>query len=112
MTLNIARARFEPRHRCGPIPKERCRLGQRWGAAAAGRWQDEVGIGFPIITDPATGGSMIDVANPYMGPTDFKLDAWIPIKIGGVDLSINRAVFYLVLASALTIWALVASTAG
>lgn len=38
---------------------------------------------------------------------EFKLDAWIPIKIGGVDVSINRAVFYLLLASALTILAMV-----
>jgi F-type H+-transporting ATPase subunit a len=38
---------------------------------------------------------------------EFRLDAWIPIEIGGIDLSINRAVFYLVLASALTIWVLV-----
>jgi F-type H+-transporting ATPase subunit a len=34
---------------------------------------------------------------------EFKLDAWIPIKIGNIDLSINRAVFYLLLASGLTI---------
>jgi F-type H+-transporting ATPase subunit a len=46
--------------------------------------------------------------NEEFQPQDeFKLDAWIPIKIGGIDLSINRAVFYLVLASALTIWVLV-----
>jgi F-type H+-transporting ATPase subunit a len=46
--------------------------------------------------------------NEHFQPQDeFKLDAWIPIKIGGVDLSINRAVFYLALASALTIWVLV-----
>jgi F-type H+-transporting ATPase subunit a len=34
---------------------------------------------------------------------EFKLDAWIPIKIGSIDLSVNRAVFYLLLASGLTI---------
>ena len=34
---------------------------------------------------------------------EFKLEAWIPIKIGGIDLSINRAVFYLLLATGLTI---------
>lgn len=34
---------------------------------------------------------------------EFKLDAWIPIKIGSIDLSINRAVFYLLLATGLTI---------
>ncbi|MGH2982826.1 MAG: F0F1 ATP synthase subunit A, partial [Solirubrobacterales bacterium] len=35
---------------------------------------------------------------------EFKLEPWIPIHIGGVDLSITKAVLYLVLASALTIW--------
>ena len=38
---------------------------------------------------------------------EFKLDPWVSIKLGGVDLSINRAVFYLVLASALTTWVMV-----
>ncbi len=35
---------------------------------------------------------------------EFKLDPWISIHIGGIDLSINKAVFYVLLASALTIW--------
>jgi F-type H+-transporting ATPase subunit a len=34
---------------------------------------------------------------------EFKLDDWIPIKIGGLDLSINRAVLYLFLAAAATV---------
>jgi F-type H+-transporting ATPase subunit a len=34
---------------------------------------------------------------------EFKLEEWIGIHIGGVDLSINKAVVYLILASALTI---------
>jgi F-type H+-transporting ATPase subunit a len=38
---------------------------------------------------------------------EFKLEPWIPIKIGGIDLSINKFVLYLVLASALTIWVMV-----
>jgi F-type H+-transporting ATPase subunit a len=38
---------------------------------------------------------------------EFKLDPWISIKVGSLDLSINRAVFYLILASALTIWVMV-----
>jgi F-type H+-transporting ATPase subunit a len=43
--------------------------------------------------------------NDEFKPQDeFKLHAWIPIHIGGIDLSINRAVLYLVLASALTVW--------
>jgi F-type H+-transporting ATPase subunit a len=38
---------------------------------------------------------------------EFKLEPWISLKIGSVDLSVNRAVFYLALASALTIWVMV-----
>ncbi|HEX8753618.1 MAG TPA: F0F1 ATP synthase subunit A, partial [Solirubrobacterales bacterium] len=38
---------------------------------------------------------------------EFKLEPWISIHIGGVDLSINKAVFYLILASALTIFTMV-----
>jgi F-type H+-transporting ATPase subunit a len=38
---------------------------------------------------------------------EFKLDAWIPIKLGSIDLSVNRAVFYLLLASGLTITTMV-----
>ena len=34
---------------------------------------------------------------------EFKLPAWVHLKLGPVDLSINRAVFYLALASVLTI---------
>jgi F-type H+-transporting ATPase subunit a len=37
---------------------------------------------------------------------EFKLDNWITIKIGGLDLSINRAVLYLWLAAGLTIFAM------
>jgi F-type H+-transporting ATPase subunit a len=35
---------------------------------------------------------------------EFKLEEWIGIHIGGVDLSVNKAVVYLLLASGLTIW--------
>ncbi len=37
---------------------------------------------------------------------EFKLEPWISIHIGSLDLSINKAVFYLLLASALTIAAM------
>jgi F-type H+-transporting ATPase subunit a len=39
----------------------------------------------------------------YKPQNEFKLDPWISIKIGAVDMSINKAVLYLVLASAATI---------
>jgi F-type H+-transporting ATPase subunit a len=38
---------------------------------------------------------------------EFKLEPWISIHLAGVDLSINKAVLYLVLASALTIGVMV-----
>jgi F-type H+-transporting ATPase subunit a len=34
---------------------------------------------------------------------EFKLDPWITLKIGGVDMSINKGVFYLFLACTLTV---------
>ncbi len=37
---------------------------------------------------------------------EFKLEPWVDINLAGIDLSINKAVFYLVLASALTILAM------
>src|SRR5918996_5100722 len=42
----------------------------------------------------------------FQPQNEFKLDAWIELKIGGIDLSINKAVFYLLLASGLTIGAM------
>ena len=36
----------------------------------------------------------------FQPQNEFRLDPWIEIKIGGIDLSINKAVLYLVLASA------------
>jgi F-type H+-transporting ATPase subunit a len=38
---------------------------------------------------------------------EFRLEPWIELNIGGLDLSINRAVFYLFLACALTVGAMV-----
>jgi F-type H+-transporting ATPase subunit a len=39
----------------------------------------------------------------FQPQNEFKLDPWISLNIGGVDLSINKAVLYLVLASVATI---------
>ena len=38
----------------------------------------------------------------YQPQNEFKLDPWISIKLGGIDLSINKAVLYLFLAAAFT----------
>jgi F-type H+-transporting ATPase subunit a len=39
----------------------------------------------------------------FQPQNEFKLDPWIEIDIAGIDFSINKAVLYLVLASALTV---------
>ncbi len=41
--------------------------------------------------------------NEFKPQNEFMLDAWIPIHLGSIDLSINKAVLYLALASAATI---------
>jgi F-type H+-transporting ATPase subunit a len=41
--------------------------------------------------------------NAYQPQNEFKLDPWIKIQLGGIDLSINKAVLYLFLAAAFTI---------
>jgi F-type H+-transporting ATPase subunit a len=43
----------------------------------------------------------------FQPQNEFKLENWIPIHIGPLDMSINRAVLYLLLASALTIFCMV-----
>jgi F-type H+-transporting ATPase subunit a len=63
-------------------------------------------IGFGIYI----GGAIILLAafgsegenDEFQPQEEFRLEPWIEINIGGLDLSINRAVFYLFLACALT----------
>jgi F-type H+-transporting ATPase subunit a len=43
----------------------------------------------------------------YKPQNEFKLDPWVSLKIGGIDMSINKAVLYLFLASALTVAAMI-----
>ncbi|HEX2359306.1 MAG TPA: F0F1 ATP synthase subunit A [Solirubrobacterales bacterium] len=43
----------------------------------------------------------------FQPQNEFKLEAWVPIKIAGIDASINKAVLYLFLASGLTIFTMV-----
>jgi F-type H+-transporting ATPase subunit a len=39
----------------------------------------------------------------FQPQNEFKLEPWVSLELGGLDLSINKAVLYLVIASALTI---------
>jgi F-type H+-transporting ATPase subunit a len=43
----------------------------------------------------------------FQPQNEFKLEPWVSIHLGGLDLSINKAVLYLVLASSLTIFTMV-----
>ena len=43
----------------------------------------------------------------FQPQNEFKLEPWISLHLGGIDLSINKAVLYLILASALTIFTMV-----
>jgi F-type H+-transporting ATPase subunit a len=43
----------------------------------------------------------------FQPQNEFKLEPWIDIHIGGIDFSVNKAVFYLVLASVLTVLTMV-----
>ena len=64
-----------------------------------------IGVGLYLLI---TIGLLIVLGNEgkndaFQPQNEFKLDPWIEINIAGIDLSINKAVFYLALASALTI---------
>src|SRR5947209_16513952 len=45
--------------------------------------------------------------NEYQPQNEFKLDPWVKIKIGSLDLSINKAVLYLFITCALTAWVMI-----
>ncbi len=53
--------------------------------------------------DPASGSSAATGKNDAFQPQDeFKLDPWIELKLGPIDMSINKAVMYLFIAATLT----------
>ncbi|HYP54950.1 MAG TPA: F0F1 ATP synthase subunit A [Solirubrobacterales bacterium] len=64
-------------------------------------------LGFGIYLATAIALLLIfgsDGKNDHFKPqNEFKLEEWVPIHLGGLDLSINKAVLYLFIASALTI---------
>ncbi len=43
----------------------------------------------------------------FQPQNEFKLEPWVSLELGGIDLSINKAVLYLILASSLTIFTMV-----
>ncbi|MGN6189753.1 MAG: F0F1 ATP synthase subunit A [Conexibacter sp.] len=54
-----------------------------------------------LLVNPA-GALALQVNENFKPQNEFKLDPWISIHIGGLDLSINKAVFYLIVACVLT----------
>src|SRR4029078_328263 len=59
-----------------------------------------ISLGITIILFAVAGSAGRN--NAFKPQDEFKLDPWISIKIGSLDLSINRAVLYLFLGAALT----------
>ncbi len=59
-----------------------------WNVGGAARWQDNIGIGRPVINDPEL-GFIPDLANPIFGPDELMVDGWIgwgrPLKVAGRD---------------------------
>jgi F-type H+-transporting ATPase subunit a len=45
--------------------------------------------------------------NEFQPQNEFKLDPWISLKLGPIDMSINKAVLYLFLVTALTTWTMI-----
>ena len=59
-----------------------------WNVGGAARWQDNVGIGRPVIDDPEL-GFISDLANPIFGDDELIVDAWIgwgrPLNFAGQE---------------------------
>src|SRR5690242_18177406 len=79
------------------------------GGAMSRRTKVLIGIGVwflvGIVLYVALGSAGMN--NDYKPQNEFKLDPWISIHIGSVDMSITKAVLYLFIASALTVWTMV-----
>jgi F-type H+-transporting ATPase subunit a len=56
-------------------------------------------LALPLLSPAAASAAINESFRPQ---NEFKLDPWISIHVGGLDLSINKAVFYVFVAAALT----------
>ena len=76
-----------------------------WFLSLKRRWQ--VLIGASIVIGLMTIVGLIFGKEPennaYKPQNEFKLDPWVNLKFGPIDMSINKAVLYLAIAAALTI---------
>jgi len=63
-----------------------------WNIGGAARWQDNIGIGRPVIDDPEL-GFIPDLDNPIFGPDELIVDGWVgwgrPLTIAGRDVEWN-----------------------
>jgi hypothetical protein len=50
-----------------------------WGVGGGLRWQSKLGLGYPTSQD-ADGVVHFDLANPYYGPAQTNVDAWVSYK--------------------------------
>jgi F-type H+-transporting ATPase subunit a len=62
-------------------------------------------LGGVILIYALTGSNGMN--NDFKPQEEFKLNTWISLKLGPVDMSINKAVLYLVIAAALTTWSMI-----
>jgi F-type H+-transporting ATPase subunit a len=74
--------------------------------AALKTWQKlvlalSVWLGIAVVLYAAFGSAGRN--QEYQPQNEFQLDPWIKIEIGGLDMSINKAVLYLLLAAAFTV---------
>ena len=68
-----------------------------------------IGVGVVLLATAALGAAFGSAGRneEYQPQNEFKLDPWVPLKLGPIDMSINKAVLYLFLACALTTFAMV-----
>jgi catecholate siderophore receptor len=50
-----------------------------WGIGGGYRWQGRIALGYPSSID-ANGVAHFDIANPYWGPAETNVDAWLSYK--------------------------------
>jgi len=53
------------------------RWARGWSIGAAVRWLDKSSIGFPVVFNADFDEYIQDVQNPWFGPADTKVDAWV-----------------------------------
>src|SRR6185312_12397045 len=93
--------------------RTRCRSVSRSSSTSAGRSSDErrldgahQGAEPPAL--PAAGAGnmtgLLTLAAEFNPADEFKLDQWVSIHLGPIDMSINKAVVYLAISALVTIF--------